>query len=60
MKTQTYAIRSVVSRKILLNLSTDLCVIIGERLAGYLHWGAVALQAPEHTGQEHVQVHGIT
>lgn len=60
MKTQTYVVCSVVSPKVLLNLSTDCRVIVVESPAGYLHPGGMAFQAPEHTSQEHEQVHVVT
>lgn len=60
MKAQTYIVDNVVSRKFMLNLSTHCRVIVVVRLAGYLHGVGMAFQAPEHTSQEHVQVHGTT
>lgn len=57
---QTYVVCDVVLRKITLNLSTDCRVVVIEQLAGYLHRGRMAFPAPEHTSQEHVQVHGRT
>lgn len=60
MKTQTYIVCDVVSHEFSLNLRADRRVVVSGSHRGYLHGDRMALQTPEHTSQEHVQIHGVT